>query len=279
MKIVTKIVIILLIFSITSCQKETVESIKWIKPDSFTISCEDYFSQQTNLGILNNNVWNKQAAKENARSQCIEKREVNGITQYGWSWTWPANRRVIYSYPQIKIGASPWAPEPKFDNRFPLEILSLKTLNISYNVETITNGEHNLATTMWLTNKPYSGNKPDPSVIAAEFMIWTYTTKNHFNPAGEKYSEIKIGNTLWEVWFNKNWSDTSGVNDNKWAYLTFKSDQSFLKADFNALKMLEYAIQEKLIDADLFIADVELGNEVMSGSGMTWIKEFNVLTQ
>lgn len=271
-----KVIIVLLTFCVTSCQKETIEPVKWVKTNSITISCEEYFSQKSKSGILNNNVWNKHAAEEDEWTQCIEKREVNDTTQYGWSWTWPRGRRVIYSYPQIKIGSSPWAPEPKFDSRFPLKISLLKAFDISYDVEITTNGEHNLAITMWLTNRPYSGDKLDPLVIAAEFMIWTHTTEDHFNPAGKKHGEVTIGNTLWEVWFSKNWSDPSGVNDNKWNNVTFKSEQSFLKADIDALEMLKYAINEKLITADLFIADVELGNEVMSGSGMTWIKEFNV---
>jgi hypothetical protein len=269
-------IIILFVF-ILSCKNESGQHEQWVKPDSVTISCDEYFTVNTKQGILTNNVWNKHAAKNEAWSQCLEKRTIDGEVQFGWSWSWPLGRRVIYSQPQIKIGASPWAPEEKFDSSFPLKISDLKRLDISHLLEISTNGDHNTATTMWLITEEYRGSKPNKSVIAAEIMIWTYSTAGHFNPAGRKLSEININDTAWEVWHQKDWSDKSGVNDNKWVNVSFRAKESSMSAKIPGLKLLDYAIQEKLISEDLFIADVELGNEIMSGAGITWIKEFNVL--
>ena len=171
-----RVVLLFLAVSMLSCENRENEKAAWLKPDSITISCEEYFNVKTKHGILTNNVWNKQAAKTDSWSQCLEKRLIDDETQFGWSWSWPFGRSVIYSQPQIKIGASPWAPEPKFDSSFPLKISSLKKLNISHDIEVSTNGNHNTAITMWLITEPYKGKEPNHSVISAEIMIWTYST-------------------------------------------------------------------------------------------------------
>jgi len=260
-----------------SCEESFNDRTIWIKPDSITISCDEYFNVETDIGILTNNVWNKHAAKKDVWQQCLEKRVIDGEIQYGWSWSWPFGRRVIYSQPQIKIGASPWAPEPKFDQSFPIKISGLSELQIQHELEITTNGNHNIATTMWLVSEPYKGNKPNADIIAAEVMIWTYSTESHFDPAGKKFSEIEIGSDTWEVWYQKNWDDKSGINENKWISLSFRNKKSSMKAIIPALSLLKFATTEGLISEDLYIADVELGNEIMSGSGMTWIKQFGVV--
>ncbi|WP_353413911.1 hypothetical protein [Arenicella sp. 4NH20-0111] len=45
---------------------------------------------------------------------------------------------------------------------------------------------------------------------------------------------------------------------------------------FCALKLLERAIDSDFISDDIYIADIELGNEIMSGSGNAWVKKFTV---
>ncbi|WP_395343935.1 GH12 family glycosyl hydrolase domain-containing protein [Ningiella sp. W23] len=273
-KSITTCIILLLTASLLSCSENKQPA--WIKPDTYTISCGEYYSHETPLGILNNNVWNKHAADTDSWEQCLEMRSIDGNTQYGWSWSWPFGRRVIYSQPQIKIGASPWAPEPKFNDAFPIKISELTEFTVNHELEVYSNGNHNNVTTMWLLTQAYHGSKPRPDLIAVEVMIWTYATPAHFDPAGKKYSELTIGDSIWEVWYEKDWNDKSGVNDNQWISLSYRADESSMSATIPALKLLQFAISEGLINDELFIADIELGNEVMSGSGIAWVREFSV---
>ncbi len=275
-EILKNIILIVVVF-LFACKSKTNENATWVKPESITISCDDYYSLNTRQGVFTNNVWNKHAAKNDAWSQCLEQRSINGDVQFGWSWSWPFGRRVIYSQPQIKIGSSPWAPEPKFDNSFPLSISDLKKLDITHSIEVNSNGDHNTVTTMWLTRSPYKGSEPDPSVIAAEIMIWTFATDGHFSPSGRKRGELTIEDTIWEVWYQKEWRDHSGINNNKWVSVSFRAKISSMQARIPGLELLNYAIQENLIAKNLFIADVELGNEIMSGSGIAWLKDFSVV--
>jgi hypothetical protein len=261
--------------SVVACQQDGITSTQ-SGTGSATLTCEDYATRVTGQGVLLNNVWNRQAAGNDAWSQCLVKREVEGVVQYGWSWNWPAGRHTVYAYPQIKIGISPWSPEPRADARFPVQISSLEGLRVLYDLELASNGRLNLATSMWLTRMPHRAAEPDPSVIAAEVMIWSHAAG--FNPAGGKHGEIEAGGMVWEVWLDKGWGDISGAHDNTWIYITFKAQGSFLQADIDVLPLLKYAVSEGLIGSDLYIADVELGNEIMSGSGTAWVKTFRVIT-
>lgn len=162
------------------------------------------------------------------------------------------------------------------DTRFPAKIATLKKFDVSFEVETETDGDDNLATSLWLTKSPVLDGKPDPSAIAAEVMIWTYSTKGHFNPTGKKHKTIKTGDSEWEVWLEKNWKDVSGQNKNRWVYLTFRANKHSLKAEIDIKKLLDYAVAEKIISTDLYVADIELGNEIMSGAGVTWVHSFRV---
>lgn len=272
-KTITLLITIILISSCRDSSRVINQNIKLV---STTLGCENYLSITNDLGVFCNNVWNKDSAKDFAWKQCLEKKMINDTLRYGWSWQWPSKSNVIYAYPQIKIGRSPWAPAPFFNDRFPLKINSIPELNMSYDIETVTNGQHNLATTMWIVNSPLKIEQPDPSSIIAEFMIWTYATQKHFNPAGKKYGEVKIDDMEWEVWTDQNWSDQSGVNSNKWINISFRSKTNHLKVEFNVKKLIEYSIKENILPPDLYIADLELGNEIMSGSGYTWVKSFKV---
>lgn len=266
--------ILAIIFLAAACSSAPDDS--WIKPESSTtLGCEDYLAIPTQQGILYNNVWNKHAAKVGEWSQCLEKRTHNGIEQLGWSWRWPMGKRVIYAYPQIKLGASPWAPEPRMDERFPAQIALLQTFELSYDVESSTNGEHNLAASMWLTKEPVTSSTPNPAAITTEIMIWTFSTKGHFNPAGKKIQEIPIDGITWELWVEQNWKDD--VNDNRWTYVTFRSTKHFSAGRVDILKLLQHAIEKGLITPDLYVTDIELGNEIMGGSGITWIRSFDVV--
>jgi hypothetical protein len=262
--------------TVGSPEIHTTPSVRSLQVKEMPLSCEEYASEITPIGIFTNNVWNRQAANGAAWSQCLMKRTEGDSVFYGWSWSWPFVEEAVYGYPQVKIGASPWAPEPRLDDRFPLSISRLKKLDITHTIEVNSNDNYNVATSMWLINEPILSPEPNPSIIVAEVMFWTQATPGHFNPAGSRYGAITIGEQNWEVWSDKNWGDASGANDNQWVYLTFKAGQYSSEAYIPARELLRYALKEQLLPEDLFIADIELGNEVMSGSGQTWVKAFEV---
>ena len=51
---------------------------------------------------------------------------------------------------------------------------------------------------------------------------------------------------------------------------------SQLKRKFNALDLIQYAIEKNILKNEWYISDIELGTEIRSGSGIAWINSFNV---
>ena len=257
-------------WALSACSAEP----EWQKPATQTIHCGDYYSEKTPTGTLYNNVWNKNAAKQFAWSQCLEKDPASGQT--GWSWRWPEKGGDIFGYPQIKLGTSPWAPSPGDYPDFPLDNSTLRSLVVEHELEIQGSTEHNVATSLWLTNTSDLGAQANPAAIVAELMIWSYATPHHMTPAGTHRGDFNDGNQDWEVWFDKNWSDVSGANKNKWIYITFRAKHKSLKSKFDVVKLTQYAIAKQILPPKFYFADIELGTEIMSGSGLAWVKQFNV---
>jgi hypothetical protein len=45
---------------------------------------------------------------------------------------------------------------------------------------------------------------------------------------------------------------------------------------FDAAKMLRHSIEQKFIISDLYIADIQLETEIMSGTGQVWLNHYRV---
>lgn len=265
--------------STTACERQPPQAITL--PDHQVVSCDDYAKQITPNGVLYNNVWNKQAAGEQWNDhvagdqfepQCIVKRTVNQLSQFGWSWHWPTSSRAVFGQPQIKIGASPWDPEPKFGHHLPMKISQLSSLHLNYELEVVSNGDFNIVTTMWLTD---DGN-PRKESISAEMMIWTHYTENQFEPAGKKLETIQLSGVEWELWAEHDWSDTSGVNDLRWRHIAFRLVEPELVVNLDVKALVDHAVARNLIEPQWYISDLELGTEVMGGQGLAWITRFDV---
>ncbi|MDN4501988.1 glycoside hydrolase family 12 [Alteromonadaceae bacterium BrNp21-10] len=242
-----------------------------------TLNCDGFASIHTDVGDLQNNIWNAHSAADFEWTQCLAERVVDGNSQYGWYWQWPQDGTKVYAQPQITLGQTPWLEHETAYAGYPVEIAALQQLNMDYDVEIITQGELNLSSTLWLTTSPTILSQVDKSTIAVEMMIWSYSSAGFYaNPAGTKVAEMTASGIHWEVWLNKSWHDTSGLNDNNWTYLAFRATTPTTKAHFDIAELLRYSIEQQLIPEGLYIADIQLGNEVMSGTGQAWLKHFSV---
>lgn len=263
----------LLVASLTGC---TGQEQVWVKPETRVLGCEDYQSIPTDIGVLYNNVWNENAAGDYNWQQCLEQKPGIDPFIYGWSWDWPRISRHIFAYPQIKLGSSPWDPLPKMDARFPIKIEQLEKMVISHDLSINAVGDYNVATSMWLTHSPNIGDKPNKSIIAAEIMFWTFETQGHMAPAGRQIGSVVQDEQEWIVWLSENWGDASGENENSWVYLTFQATNPKLVNSFDASLLLNHPLVSDLDLNRYYIADVELGTEIMQGSGLVWVNDFSV---
>lgn len=248
-----------------------------------TLSCEaDLHLDLPSGGVLFNNTWNSVSAGSQAWSQCLQKRTLaDGSTQYGWRWSWPASGGALYAYPEVVVGAKPWETGPGNDARFPIQLSAAKTLRLRYGVDTSTSGSHNLATSIWLIRTPTVAAPPVYADIRGEVMIWTDYTDDMVADPGTttKRGEFTDAAGLqWEVWADENWGDASSSVSNHWTYVAYhlKPAQRRTTADIDVLAILKHAASLGLISTSLYVADVELGNELVSQQGETWITSFGL---
>lgn len=257
----------------TPKNKKDVVASKFVRE----LECTSFASVKTPKGYLQNNVWNKHSAGDFPWIQCVAERLIDNEIQYGWFWSWPTEGNQIFAQPQITLGQTPWADHHQPLPGYPIAIADLDKLTMSYDVEIQTTGDLNLSSTLWITNLPVIPQQAQKESIVAEIMVWTYTTKDFYpHPAGKKVGEFSGFGQQWEVWHHQNWHDTSGLNKNAWSYIAFRSKQPLLKADYDFIPMINYCIEKGILSNDLFIADIQLGNEVLRGKGETWLKQFDV---
>jgi hypothetical protein len=276
-----KLNIFILVTMLVGCSDRVSEKQKLTEIEQnkaiLAFTCEGYGSRNTPYGDLQNNIWNAHSAADFNWTQCLAMRTLDANTQYGWYWQWPEDGDKVYAQPQITLGNSPWLKHNQIKKGFPISVNQLEKLDIDYSLEILTDGELNLATTLWLTHTDTIQLEVDKSTIAAEVMVWTYATDDFYsNPAGEYVGEFEKDDIEWEVWLDQNWHDTSGKNDNSWVYLAFRSTKPLMKIKFDAAELLRYAIEQKHIKSNLYIADIQLGTEIMSGTGQVWLDHYTV---
>lgn len=260
----------------TGCTDNTALQEAWREPENEVLGCADYYKEITDDLIFYNNVWNKQAAGDLPWQQCIVSVSRNGTKTMGWKWSWPNKGEHIYGYPQARYGHSPWDPVPKLDPRFPIPINTLEELNISFDLDVSAVGEHNVATSLWVIDRPKLGDLPQKDAIFAEIMIWSYHTEQALSPAGKEIAEVTVDGNTWSVWFDSSWRDQSGANENSWVYLTFKAQTHCLTCQFDVAALLNSFPPDLLDLSDKYIADVELGTEIVRGQGLVWVNKFDL---
>ncbi|WP_290871135.1 hypothetical protein [Aquabacterium sp.] len=231
-------------------------------------------------GLLFNNTWNSAAAGQATWEQClIARTTAAGVNQYGWRWTWPSAGGALFAYPEIVVGAKPWEAGPGNDSRFPIRIAQAQALRLRYTTETQAIGSRNLATSLWLIQTPEVASPPVESDITAELMIWSDYTDDMVADPGTttlRGTFTDANGLQWDIWADTNWGDASGGSTHRWTYIAYiiQPGQRRQSADIDALAMLRHAASLGLISTSLYVADVELGNELVAGQGETWLTEF-----
>lgn len=232
-------------------------------------------------GELLNNAWNVQAVGSFPWSQCLqEKRLGMAVQEVGWNWRWPDNGTQVYSYPSVVIGAKPWAPGPGNDLRFPRRISDTPRLLVSYDVDTSASGNVNLATSIWFTRTTAAPAVPVESNISTEIMVWSDYTPDLIATDGlvTERGEITVDGRAYRVFAAENWGDISGGTGHRWTFVVYVARVPTRVLAFDARRFIDDAIARGFLNPAHAVANVELGNEISSGSGNTWVRSFTVTT-
>ena len=219
---------------------------------------------------LLNNVWNKGATTGRYR-QKIFVNDDNGKTILGWAWKWRDSSGVA-TYPEIQVGQSPWNGEAGPDSGFPFRA-GTKKLVVNYDIGLEATGSYNLAFEFWAV----SAVPPSKDTITHEVMIWI--AGERLGAAGSEVGKATIGGNTFAINLNKNHGDASGANQNTWAIISLLAEKPILHGPLDIGLIIDYLLKNGYLDSRLFIANLELGDEVQRGSGTTVIRNYAVTVE
>src|SRR5262249_46577225 len=105
-----------------------------------------------------------------------------------------------------------------------------------------------------------------------EVMFWMDSSE--LRPAGTVIATPSIGGVDYELFQAENFGDRG--DGTGWTYLVFRRRQVAHQGTLEMLPLLQYLAGQGLIASTDFVADVEFGSEVASGSGILWNQELSV---
>lgn len=216
---------------------------------------------------LFNNVWNKGATSGRYRQKIFLKAE-NGKSVFGWIWKWRESNTVV-SYPEILAGYSPWQGEIIPDSGFPFQV-GTKKLVAQYDVTLDAIGSYNLAFEFWTV----SSLPPSKTTITHEVMIWI--AGERLGAAGAMVGKATIDGNQYSVFYKKNHGDASGQNANTWSIISLLAEKPILHGPLDISQIIDYLLKSQLLDPKGYVSGLELGNEIMRGSGMTVVRNYSV---
>jgi hypothetical protein len=77
----------------------------------------------------------------------------------------------------------------------------------------------------------------------------------------------------------KNHGDASGANQNTWTIISLLADKPILHGPLDVGAIIAHLVKTGLLNQRLLIANLELGDEVQRGSGMTVIRNYSVTVE
>lgn len=216
-----------------------------------------------------NNTWNKAGAGKGFK-QSVFLEDVSGKQTIGWRWRapWHFPPHVV-SQPEIICGNKPWDPKTRPDAGFPFRA-GTKRITADFDVSLRARGVYNMSFTVW----GVSAYPPTKKDITHEIMIWT---DHHWqSPAGQRVDSLTVNGTKYEVYLEQHQRDASGENANTWTYVAFVPEHSVLLGPLDISAFLDYLLRRGTLTSNHYLTNLEFGNEVSQGVGLTEIHDFAI---
>ena len=210
-----------------------------------------------------NNVWGAPPEEKFTSDICLDP---DGTLGWPWDRRDPkpksGSSNVLPIFPNVRLGGSPW--EKAKSPFFPVKVGDIQTLilDTGYKYLEKPTGVFDLAYDMFLTETDQPSSPPK---IKAEVMIWIHATLKQ--PAKSYQGDYSDGQNTYQLY---SWV----MGDGRLYY-------SFLQKGEPQNQGQHTVDAKKLIDSlklapSWYLQGVELGNEVINGSGKIEISQFKV---
>ena len=214
---------------------------------------------------IENNTWGK--GNLSGWSQCIGIGPgTGGAIAARWTWDWLNSGSNVKAYPEIIFGQKPGSTTTT--KALPIKLSDISLLTISYDVSSNNSGSGNVAFDIWLTDTPNPiifGTPP----ITHEIMVWL-DQQGGLSPGGNFKERVNINGFTYAVFVAPKWGEG-------WEFVAFFSPESRLGAGILDLgSLFAYMLETNLATGDEYLASIEFGNEIATGSGETIVKSYSV---
>lgn len=234
-------------------------------PDELSLSCADGALLTVGSYRVENNTWGKGSLA--GWSQCIGLGNGGGsAVSARFTWNWLDSGGNVKAYPEVIFGFKPSTSSTTV--LLPKQVDSLEILSVRYDVTSSHTGTGNTAFDVWLTNTPEPNAFASPP-ITHEIMIWL-ESYGSLNPGGNFRERTSVGGTAYDMFVGENF----GAG---WRYIAFRRVEPSAQADtLDVLALILHTKQSGLLAGSEYVASVEFGNEVVSGTGDTKIYAFEI---
>lgn len=237
-------------------------------------SCVASYRLDTSAGRLTNNMWNRQAVRAGSYRQCILSRGAEEAQEFGWSWSWPGDNNVLVSYPASVFGWKPWDGGTSNHPMLPVRIDRIRDLRLTFDLDTKATGRRILSTALWLTRAGSTSTNPDPSGISADVNIWM--DEYDVTPSGSQLARVTIGGVEYELWNVPDMGDASAESGPRWNHIVYRATTKRAAGSLDLAGFLDDVVARGLVPATHYVSSIEVGNEIMSGTGETWIRALSL---
>ena len=221
--------------------------------------CADWAELMAGDYLLLNNVWNKGDIAD--YEQCLMRRVVNGEDQYGWRWQWPYRRGEAKAYPEVIYGQTPWRSTTTAD--LPRQIAAVESFEVDYELDLATDGDLRVVFALWVT----STDPPTPESITHDIRI-----RVDRSDSSSRDDQVTIGGVAFDLSVVPPRASTPGDRTR----IRFESRTRELSGTLRLHEFLDYLVDHGHLPADNYVTVVEMGTELIGGSGEFWMKRYDV---
>lgn len=243
-----------------------------------TLTCDPGAVQDVAVGSLVNNMFNAASAGSTAYRQCLQVRSVGSALEYGWTWEWPT-ADGIYAYPELLVGSTPWSQELHNDTRFPRLVGATKSLRLNYEFLTTSTGKQAAAADFWFTATNLLPGSAEAVPVKAEMLIWTNVSAGIVNASDVAVDVVEIDGKRWTVYLQTGQGDASNPDAERWTLISYVAIDNSASANYDAAKFFQDAIGRGVIASTDYLSGVEIGHEIISGSGSAWLRNFSIVVE
>ena len=176
----------------------------------------------------------------------------------------------VVAYPEVIFGDTPWNRSPRRQVGALPFLAGSRGMTVDYDISLNAGGICNMAFEFWTVSSLPSS----PDTISDEVMIWI---DNHdMTPAGAWADKLVTGDLTWDMFLRQGQGDASGKNPQKWTYAAFLARKPKLKGPLDIGAFVQFLQEKGLLGGDVYLTSLELGNEIVTGSGTAEVRNYRV---